>query len=261
MKILVCIKQIINLESEIKIDPQNCWVKIEPATDFTFNRFDEYAVEEAVLIKEKFPGTTIDIISVGPERVLAAIKRLQGMGADHGIHIKTDREGYISPFVVSQWIASVAQNREYDLILTGVMSEDEMQGQVGPLISAILNWPCITAVIHQKIDDNGKNIFVEREIESGFKDTLDVTLPAVLTIQSGINEPRYPTLTNMLRAKREKIEVIDTTQLINAASRQALTDISYPEKLRSGTLLEGSPEEKAMQLVNILNERNIISLA
>ena len=261
MKILVCIKQIINLESEIKLDPSEKWIKIEPSTDFTFNRFDEYAVEEAVLIKEKRPETTIDILSVGPERVIAAIKRLQGMGADHGIHIKTEKEGYISPFVIAQWIASVAEQRDYDLILTGVMSEDEMQGQVGPTISAILGWPCITAVIFQQVDDSAQQIYTEREIESGFRDTLDVNLPAVLTIQSGINEPRYPTLTKMLRAKREPLETIDSSELKAVHPRQSIEHISYPEKLRSGTVLEGSMGEKADQLVRILNERNIISLS
>lgn len=260
MKILVCIKQIINLETDIKIVPQERWIKMEPSTDFTYNRFDEYAVEEAVLIKQKHPNTVIDILSVGPERVAAAIKRLQGMGADHGIQIKTEKEGYVSPFVIAQWIASVVNDHVYDLILTGVMSEDEMQGQVGPTLAAVLGWPCITAVIHQQINKEGKSLFVEREIESGYRDRLDVTLPAVLTIQSGINEPRYPTLTNMLRAKKEKMEIIDAAQLEPVPPRQSLVNLSYPEKLRSGTVLEGSSEEKAGQLIHILNERNIISL-
>ena len=261
MKILVCVKQIINLETDIKISPEDRWVKIEPSTDFIFNRFDEYAVEEAVLIKEKFTHTTIDILSVGPDRVISTIKRLQGMGADHGIHIKTDSEGYISPFVVSKWIAAVAKEKSYDLILTGVMSEDEMQGQVGPMLAAFLNRPCTTAVIGQQITEDGNAVRVEREIESGYKDIIEIKLPAVLTIQSGINEPRYPTLTNMLRAKKEKIETIEAASLVPVAPPLSLEEIGYPEKLRSGTVLTGSPEDKAAALITILNERNIISLS
>jgi electron transfer flavoprotein beta subunit len=258
MKILVCVKQIINLESDIVIDPEQNWVRIGPATDFTFNRFDEYAVEEAVLIKEKFPGTTVDILSVGPDRAFSVIKRLQGMGADHGVHILSGDEHYTSPFVIAEWIVHVCRDRQYDLILTGVMSEDEMQGQVGPTIAALMDWPCATSVIAQAVSSDEKSVAVEREIENGLRDTLNITLPAVLTIQSGINEPRYPTLTHMLRAKKEKIEVIDTAALKVAMPRQALSEITYPKKLRSGTVLDGNPGEKASQLVSILNQKSII---
>ena len=258
MKILVCIKQVVNLESEIKIDPQKTWVQINPSTDFTFNRFDEYAVEEAVLIKEKLPETTIDILSIGPERAVSAIKRLQGLGADHGIHIITQQEGYLSPFVVAQWIASVVRMKTYDLIFTGVMSEDEMQGLVGPLTASFLEWPCATSVIHEEILPDLKRIRVEREIESGFKDVLEMTLPAVITIQSGINEPRYPTLTHMLRAKREKLEVIDAGLLECPLPRQTIHQVDYPKKMRAGVVLEGSPKEKASHLLTILNQRAII---
>ncbi len=258
MKILVCVKQIINLESDIVIDPNRNWVQIGSATDFTFNRFDEYAVEEAILIKSKFPDTTVDILSVGPDRVNAVIKRLQGMGADHGIHVLTRDEGYISPFVIAEWIARVSRDRQYDLILTGVMSEDEMQGQVGPTIAALLGWPCATSVIHEEISSDKKSIAVEREIENGLKDTMDITLPAVLTIQSGINEPRYPTLTHMLRAKKEQTEVIDSKNFDGVLPRQTLSEMTYPKKLRSGTVLKGDPREKAAQLVSILSHRSII---
>jgi len=260
MKILTCVKQVINLEGDIKLDPENQWIVIDQATDFNYNRFDEYAVEEAVLIKENFKNTTIDIISVGPERASAAIKRTQGMGADHGIHILTKAEGYISPFRIAGWIASIAKERHYDLILTGVMSEDEMQGQVGPTIAAFLGWPCATAVIAEKISPDRKSVYVEREIEGGFKDTLEMKLPAVLTIQTGINEPRYPTLTHMLRAKREKIEIIDAEQREQPHPRQIMVEIIPPRKMRSGLVLNGDRKEKAIQLLKILNERAIISL-
>jgi electron transfer flavoprotein beta subunit len=261
MKILVCVKQVMNLQSDIKPDPENKWVLISPTTDFTFSRFDEYAVEEAVLIKESIPDTTIDIISVGPERAVSVIKRTQGMGADHGIHILTKKNSHISPFLIAQWISSVAREKNYDLIFTGVMSEDEMQGQVGPIIAALLGWPLATSVIFEKISPDKKTIYAEREIEGGFKDTLELKLPAVLTIQSGINEPRYPKLTNMLRAKRETHEVIDAENLDNSRPRQVLANVVSPQKMRSGIVLDGSAKEKAIKLLKILNEKSIISLS
>lgn len=258
MKILVCVKQIINLETDIVINGKSNWAEIGPATDFTFNRFDESAVEEAIVIKQKFPGTTVDVLSVGPQRVVSTIKRLQGMGADHGIHIETPDDGYRSPFVTAAWIAEVCRTKGYDLVLTGVMSEDEMQGQIGPTIAALLDWPCATSVISEEISTDGTHVSVAREIENGYQDILDMTLPAVLTIQSGINEPRYPTLTHMLRAKKEKTEVIDAAGLAGAALRQEIVELAYPKKMRTGTVLTGNAAEKAEKLVTILTQRSIL---
>ncbi|MFC1859701.1 electron transfer flavoprotein subunit beta/FixA family protein [Thermodesulfobacteriota bacterium] len=259
MKILVCIKQVIDTSGTIKIDSAGQWVSITPATNFDLNRFDEYAVEEALKIKETIPGTTIDILTVGPARALAALKRAQGLGADHGIHLLTGGEGYVSPFAIAAWIASVAQNRKYDLILTGVMSEDEMQGQVGPTIAALLKRPYATAVIFEQLSADQTSVYVEREIEGGLRDTLELKLPALLSIQTGINTPRYPKLTNMLRAKREEAEIIPAEQLNPPDQRQTVTRINHPQKLRAGRVLAGDPEEKARQLLRIFYERGIIS--
>ena len=126
------------------------------------------------------------------------------------------------------------------------------------MISALLGWPCATAVIKEKISENTKQIYVEREIESGYKDIIEIILPAVLTIQSGINEPRYPTLTHMLKAKREKPEVIHAHQLEQLQTLQIVKEISYPQKVRTGTVIEGDPKDKAKQLFSILNKKSII---
>lgn len=260
MKILVCIKQVINPEGDIKINSSRNWIEVDRSTLFNYNRFDEYAVQEAVLIKKNIPGTTIDIISVGPKRVSAAIKRLQALGADHGIHVLTPEDQYDSPDIIAEAIASVARDNTYDLILAGVMSEDYMQGLVGPYIAAILNRPCATSVIFEKISHDHTSIYVEREIEGGYKDKLEMKLPAVLTVQTGINKPLYPTLRNMLKAKKEKMEQIEIDRLISVDPRQTITELSPPPKLRSGKVLQGDQKEKAIQLISILNEKNIISI-
>ena len=141
MKILVCIKQVPESENPILIDDGKAWIQSDEIGEFKMNRLDEFAVEEAVLIKEAFGDTKIDAISAGPERATEVIRRSIGMGADAGIHIDTGSERYHSAFEIAAWIAEYARGERYDLIVTGAMSEDNMQGQVGPMIAKRLSLP------------------------------------------------------------------------------------------------------------------------
>ncbi len=258
MRILVCIKQVPESENQILIDDKNAWIQSDEISEFRMNRLDEYALEEAVLIKEAFSDTRIDAISAGPDRSTEVIKRSLGMGADAGIHIATGSERYHTSFEIAAWIADYARGKPYDLILTGAMSEDNMQGQVGPLIAKRLTLPCATAVISEKIASDKKTIYVEREIEGGNRDTLKLQLPAVLTMQSGINTPRYPSLSNLLRANKLELEKVPITDLAQLASHENLVQMVYPQKMRSGTVLKGTEEEKATQLIRILRERALL---
>lgn len=258
IKILVCVKEVPQPEAPIGINPSAGWVQIERSTSYNMNRFDEFAVEEALLIKETFPDTTVDVITVGSDRSAMILKRALGMGGNQGIHIVTDGEGYLSPFVTAHWIALYAGDKTYDLILTGVMSEDYMQGQVGPMIAEFLSLPCATATIFERLSPDKGEVYVEREIEGGFRDTLVMRLPVVLTVQSGINKPRYPSLSNMLRAKRQEMETIQAKSLKQPDPRQGVIGMAYPSKSRSGQVLSGTQEEKARELLKILSEKSLI---
>jgi electron transfer flavoprotein beta subunit len=258
MKILVCVKQVPESEAAIRIDQTSQWIQIERSSSFRMNRFDEFAVEEALLIKGAFPGTTVDAITVGPERTAMTLKRAMGMGADHGIHIVRGEEGYISPFLTAYWMASYARERDYGLILAGVMSEDYMQCQVGPMLAEYLSLPCATSVISRQFSSDLRRVYVEREIEGGFRDTLDLGLPALITLQSGINRPRYPSLSNMLRAKKQEMEIIQADSLGHPEPRQEVIGMSYPSRSRSGLVLDGTQEEKARKLLMILREKSLI---
>ena len=205
MKILVCIKQVCESKSPIQIDAHARWIQAEAITGYKMNRFDEFAIEEAVLLKEAYPGISIDAITLGPLRSAEVIKRAIGMGADHGVHLVTESEGYLNPFTIASRISDYARDKNYTLFLAGVMSEDLMQGQVGPMVAACLSLPWATAVIRQQMAPDNKSVFVEREIEGGSRDKLQLQLPAVLTIQSGINTPRYPSLSNLLSVGPQKI--------------------------------------------------------
>lgn len=263
MKILVCVKQVHETDAVIEIDDDSRWVQSAGSDELKMSRYDESAVEEAIRIKESLKetltDTTIDIISVGPPRSEAVIKRAIGMGADNGIHIVIDNEGYLDPFLAASWIAVPARKTGYDLILAGVMSEDDMQCMVGPLIAENLSLPCATAVIFARLSPENNQVYVEREIEGGFREQLEIHLPAVLTIQTGINTPRYPSLSNLLRANNTELITIDAAKLEQPVGRQAVVRVAYPRKLRDGIFLKGSQKEKAAQLLQILYEKSFIN--
>ena len=256
MKILVCIKAV--PEHDITIGKEIPEVRIDDSADMRMNRFDEFAVEEAVLIKEAFPETMVDIITMGPENALKIIKRGIGMGADSGIHILSDYHSACDAVIVSSNIAEVAKEKNYDLVLCGIMSEDMMQFAVGPMLAQRLSLPWATSVINTSIEPDHQKIRVDRELEGGVKAIIDITLPALLTIQSGINEPRYPSLSNLLRANKSRITIIPSETLHPPESLCRTDRYSYPEKKRDGLIIDGTPQKKAETLFKILREKSLI---
>ncbi len=260
MKILVCIKEVPASESSVSVDSKEQWIEIKETTPFRINRFDEYAVEEAVRIKEKIPGSRVDVITIGPARAVEVVKRAIGMGADEGIHIVDNEITYKHPFDIASKIAGAVNSADYDLIFAGIMSEDMMHAQTGPMLAEILGLPCAVGVV--KINDfrGSSAVEVEREMEGGLRDCLEMDLPALLTIQAGINKPRYPTLSNMLKARKKKIQTIPTTKSGALPELRArMTGVAYPVKSRAGKVLEGTCEEMADQLIDILKKRTIIN--
>ena len=263
MKILVCIKAVPEPEHAIcngNMFPEVSGpeVIIDDHTELRMNRFDEFAVEEAVLIKEHFSGTIVDVITMGQEDAVKTIKRAIGMGADNGIHILSDYHSSCDAVAVSSCIAKMAQKKSYDLILCGIMSEDMMQFSVGPMIAQRLSLAWATSVIYTNIDPEHQKIRVERELEGGVKAVLDINLPVLLTIQSGINEPRYPSLSNLLRANKSLITEISAETLNQPESTCQTVGYAYPEKKRDGLIIEGTPREKAETLLRILKEKTLI---
>jgi electron transfer flavoprotein beta subunit len=259
MKILVCIKQVPDSFETLQIDQRTGLLVLPPNTAFRMNRFDEFALEEALLIKEKLPGTLVDALSVGPERVSATVQRAMGMGADHGIHILDGADGYTGPFTVASLIARCVRARNYDLIMTGVMAEDTMASQTGQLIAALLDLPCATSVIKEQVRPEGADITVEREIEGGSRETVQLKMPAVLTIQPGINFPRYPSFSKVMRARTYPQELIRSEDFEIEEPRESCRGVRIPEAASQGVFIEGSPREKARKLVNILHEKSLLS--
>jgi electron transfer flavoprotein beta subunit len=255
MKILVCIKQVPDSEATVSLEEKTGRVRQERHRSYRMNHADEFALEEAVLIKEALPDTMVDVITAGPERASLVVERAIGMGADKGVHITMPEGTDVGPLTIANWIAAHAAEKEYNLILTGVMAEDDMQGQVGPLLAELLSLPCATSVIFQEMGHENRTIYVEREIEDGQRDMMELDLPAVLTIQTGINHPRYPSLSNLLRAKKQQAMVISPDMLPKLEERETILRARHPLKSRTGVMLEGDQKEKATELLHILQKK------
>ncbi|HQP32210.1 MAG TPA: electron transfer flavoprotein subunit beta/FixA family protein [Deltaproteobacteria bacterium] len=252
MKILVCVKQVPDMDAPIMIDAYGRWDG--PALAFRLNRYDEYALEEALLLKEALHNVSIDAVSVGPARAQTVIRRALELGVDTGVHIEIGRDGYVPPEVIAAHIQEYAQDGCYDLIICGAMSEDCMHAQVGPLLAEMMGLPSLTAVIAVQMHADGLHVDIEQEIEGGIRRRFTLALPAVISVQTGINHPRYPTLTNVLRAKRQAIERI-VGRDIQANARFSFR--SAPEG-KQGVMITGGMREQAKEMLRILHEHAIL---
>jgi electron transfer flavoprotein beta subunit len=262
LKILVCSKQVLSPDGPIEIDPSDPSGRSLYAGNpphYVLNRFDEFALEEALRVKEAFPGANLHALTVGPARTEAVLRRALGMGADHGVHLLTEEGEAPTPFQISSWIADRADAGAYDLILTGVMAEDNLEGLVGPLIAERLGLPCAVSVVSFRVSPEQNRVEAEKEVEGGRRERWRLLLPAVLTIQTGINKPRYPSLSHVLRARKQALEIIAAADLPREEGRQFLVRYTLPEKIRVGLVLAGTPEDKAGRLTRILGEKGLLT--
>lgn len=258
MNILVCIKQVPDLEQmSVDRDSDGAIVIGEPA-ELRMNRFDEFAVEAAVQLKEALTGVYIDVVSVGTEPALAVIKRAIGMGADQGALLETGARPDPGPAEVARRIADFAAPHRYDLIFTGSWSEDGMNGQVGPMTASLLNLPCATQIMDLRLDAERRRVTVEREVEGGHRERLELRLPVLLALQSGINRPRYPSLSNLLRANRQPLDSIAASPEEKDIDPVVCLGLMRPPRTRAGRMLEGGPQEKAETFLSLLREKALI---
>jgi electron transfer flavoprotein beta subunit len=285
MKILVCVKQVRDPDGPIRIDGSGQAIAAAPDALFRMNRFDEFALEAALQIREAFPGTRIDALTAGPARAARTVRRALETGADEGIHLLLEDDACRTPFEIASLIGAFAHDRHYDLILTGVMAEDDMQAQVGPMLAEILGYPWATAVMALQMtsppeslsggagqcgvydDRHARGVVrVERELEGGRREAFALTLPALLTIQSGANRPRYPALSHVLRARSQALITISRPQQGGAepgampSPRERIVLLEEPAPLQTGLILAGSPEEKAEALLRILRDRAFLGV-
>ncbi len=256
MKIVVCLKQVPDMESKFKIVEDK---KIdESQIAFKINDFDNYAVEAALQLKEKFGGEVV-IVSAGPERAQKDVRQAFAMGADWGIQIDDPAVWGGDNFVVASTLQkAIASVGDVDLVLTGVQAEDDQAAVTGVMIADLMGVPHCTNVV--KLEVNGKDLKVNRELEGGLNEVLELSAPAVLSIQSGINEPRYPTLPGIMKAKKKRLDIKKGADVgASAASRTDFIKMFFPVSDHKAEIISGDPATAATTLIGKLkNEAKVI---
>ena len=218
MKIAVLVKQVVGSESALEISQDQKWIDDSSAT-FVMNPPDNYAIEEAMLIKEKVGAGEVVIVSMGPQRVQKVIREGLSKGADRGIHIETESLNEIDPLYTSKVLAETLRDENFDLILSGLQSDDSGMGQTGVLLGELLNMSTATLAIETDIDQN--KIRVKRELESGWFQWVELEFPASVSIQSGINQPRYPSLKGIMGAKKKEINLLISKKDMSARMKSS----------------------------------------
>jgi electron transfer flavoprotein beta subunit len=202
VKIAVCIKRVPDMDVRFRIGPDNASLD-EAGLKFDINDFDAWAVEAALQLKEKNPGSEVTVISLGPDVVQETIRKALSMGADKGIHLKADRVPF-DGLSIAKALAEELRTGGYDLVFFGKMSPDSSNGVVGPMTAELLGLACVTAISSLEIA-GGKGT-AKRELE-GAQEIVEFQLPAALTVDEGLNTARYPSLKGIMAAKKKPLEV------------------------------------------------------
>jgi electron transfer flavoprotein beta subunit len=258
VNILVFIKQVADTEARILINGDNKTLEIE--NKYVINFFDEFAIEEAIRIKEQTKESQVTVCTYGPPGAIEALRTAIAMGADRASLIDSMTCENDDPLIVSDILAGFAKKENFDLILCGRQAIDDENASIGPMTAEFLNIPHVSWITKLEILDENK-IRVESEIEGG-KRVLEVVLPALLTAQKGLNEPRVPLITGVMKAMRTEIPTVDPATLGipkealgKDASKVAVLSYESPLQRPPVKIIDGaSPEEKAKELIRVLRE-------
>ena len=253
MKVLVCIKQVPDMESRFKVNAEGVWYD-DGDLAWRMNEYDEYAVEQAAQFKEQHGGSPdITVLSIGPDRVKEMMKKALAIGCDRGVHIKDDESYRKDPFEIASIIAEFAREKGFDLIFTGMQSQDRGSGQVGVLVAEMLGLPVITTVVDFAFDEG--TVTAKRELEGGLKAVVKMRTPGLVTCQLGLNTPRYPTLPNIMKAKKKELLTVEAGDLHKVEELLETSRMYFPEKKGGGMVLEGEAGELARQVIPILKTK------
>jgi electron transfer flavoprotein beta subunit len=249
VKLLVCVKQVPAKDAPLAIAEGGNWIR-ETDIGFEMNEPDGFALEEALRLKEKHGGEVI-ALSMGPERAKQAIKEALAKGADRGIHVADDKFFALDPLLTARSLAAAIEREKPDLVLTGLQSDDQGSGQTGVLLAEILGLPHATLIMQIEVQAGG--LRVKRELEAGWFQWIELPLPAVLTVQSGINKVRYATLKGIMAAKKKEIVTIARESLgVAPTATQRVERIYVPQKTKKTEFISGTAAEIATKLVEKL---------
>jgi electron transfer flavoprotein beta subunit len=248
MKILVAIKQVPERDAQINVAPDGRWIE-EDDLAYTINEPDAYALEEALQLKDKVPGSEVVVLCLGPERVTSTLREALAKGADRAIHIEYDETASLDTLSLAGLLAQAIQPEAPDLILTGLQSDDLGLGQTGVVLAELLGIPHATIILQVEPTETGLRL--KRELEDGWFQHVDMPLPALLTIQSGGNKLRYATLMGIKKARSKPTSTISPAPPTTLPTLD-LTRVYLPEKQKKTVMLTGSPSEIVAQVVEKL---------
>jgi electron transfer flavoprotein beta subunit len=254
MKIAVCIKQVPTRDWQPRLNDAKTWIREQDAS-YEMNEPDAYALEEALRLKETHGGEVV-VCSAGPARVAQVIREALARGADRAIHVEDECLASADAFVVAASLAAAMKEDRFDLILTGLQSDDQGFAQTGVVLAERLGLPHATIIMDVEVPAAGPGaapaLRVKRELEGGWFQWVTMPLPAVLTIQSGINQLRYATLKGIMAAKKKEIR--KAAPSLSAAATVKIVSLYVPEKGKKTQILGGTPAEAAKELVKKLRE-------
>jgi electron transfer flavoprotein beta subunit len=256
VKIAVCIKQVPTREWQPRVSEDGTWIR-EQDVSYEMNEPDAYALEEALRLREKHGGEVV-VCSGGPARVQQVIREALARGADRAIHVEDDALGAADAFVTAAALSAAMTDERFDLVLTGLQSDDQGHAQMGVILAERLGVPHSTIIMDVQVEEDASSkeqparIRVKRELEGGWFQWITMPLPALLTIQSGINQLRYATLKGIMAAKKKEIRKVGAP----AGSRpaQRIVALSLPAKSKQTAMIGGTASEAARELVRRLRE-------
>ena len=250
MKIGVLIKQVPGGESPLRVNSDHSWID-ETSVNFETNESDSYALEEGLQIREKNGDGEVVVISMGPEgRTQKVIREALAKGADRGVHITEEGPSETDPLRSAGVFAKALQEEQFDLILSGLQSLDLGMGQTGVILGELLGMSSATLVMETEVGEN--SIRVKRELESGWFQWVTLSLPVCLSIQSGINHPRYPSLKGIMGAKKKEIKTLSKAEIIESDVNQSITRVYSMQKAKQTEMITGDIDQKITRLVEAL---------
>jgi electron transfer flavoprotein beta subunit len=248
MKIAVCIKQVPTREWQPRLDEARTWIRDQDAS-FEMNEPDAYALEEGLRLRDRHGGEVV-VCSAGPSRVTHVIREALARGADRALHVADDRLASADAAVVAGALAAAMRDERFDLILTGLQSDDQGFAQTGVVLAERLGLSHATIVVEVQVTGDG--LRVKRELEGGWFQWIGMPLPALLTIQSGINQLRYATLKGIMAAKKKEVRQVAAPAGLPPSHR--IGSLAVPQKTKKTEVITGTPAEAAATLVRRLRE-------
>ncbi len=252
MKVFVCVKQVPDTETKIKIAADGKGIDTSAVNKWIPCPYDDFAVEEAIRFKEKNPGATVTVVSAGPDRVVEALRTALAMGCDEAVHVASPENA--DSFLTAKALArAIEKNGPAHLVFTGKQAIDDDAAQVHQAMAEFLNMPAVTVVLRAQY---GATIQVEREVEGGTIEKYELPTPCVIAAQKGMNEPRYASLPNIMKAKKKEVKKYTLADLDVAENQIKLSykQLSLPAERSACKMVSGDPATVAKELVRLLRE-------